>query len=58
MKQNSYNIAKEAHLKRDSDIILTNKIEGKHNKIFFNIETGEVCQGNNKNQRGEKCQRA
>ena len=35
MKQNSYKVAKEAHLKRDLDIILNNKIEGKHNKIFF-----------------------
>ena len=57
MKQNSYNAAKEAHLKRDLDFIFNNR-KGKHNKIFFNIETGEVCQGNNKNQRGEKCQRA
>ena len=53
MKQNSYNVAKEAHLKRDLDIIFNNR-KGKHNKIFFNIATGEVCQSNNKNQSGKK----
>ena len=37
MKQNSKKVAKEAHLKRDLDIIFNNKIEGKHNKIFFLI---------------------
>ena len=55
MKQNSYKVAKEAHLKKDLDIIL-NKIEGKHNKIFSNNATGEVFQvtkirGGKKNQR-------
>jgi len=44
MKQNSYKVAKEAHLKKDLDIILNNKIEGKHNKIFSNNATGEVFQ--------------
>ena len=34
--QNGKKVAKEAHLKRDLDIILNNKIEGKHNKIFLN----------------------
>ena len=53
MKQNSYNVAKEAHLKRDLDIIFNNR-KGKHNKIFFNIATGELFQSKNKNQRGGK----
>ena len=56
MKQNSKKVAKEAHLKRDLDIIFNNKIEGKHNKIFSNNATGEVFQvtkirGGKKNQR-------
>ena len=33
--QNGKKVAKEAYLKRDLDIILNNKIEGKHNKFFF-----------------------
>ena len=34
--QNGKKVTKEAYLKRDLDIILNNKIEGKHNKIFLN----------------------